>query len=82
MIYLLWMTGGDLSDVRVFTSFSHVEQEALRMAHLRKGWGSTPDWCTIQAYEGVDELTPIWGYYVHSSMSLVRYPLSPSPSRS
>lgn len=79
MIYLLWLTGGDMTDVRVFTSYAHVEQEALRMARLRKDWGVSPDWCTIRAYEGTDELTPVWGYYVHSSMSLVRYALSPSP---
>lgn len=82
MIYILYMTGGDLTDVRVFTSFSHMEQEVLRMARLRQSWGSTPDWCTVHAYEGVDELVPVWGYYVHSTLSLVRYALSPSPSGS
>jgi hypothetical protein len=82
MIYVLFPHAGERDDVRIFTSFSHVEQEALRMAQLRKGWGVDPDWCAIYAYEGVDELKPYWGYFVHSSMVLKRYPLSPSPSGS
>jgi hypothetical protein len=82
MIYILFPHGGDCHDTRVFLSFSYVEQEALRMAHLRKGWGVDPDWCVIHAYEGVDELTPIWGYSVDSFLRLRRYPISPSPSKS
>jgi hypothetical protein len=82
MIYILFPHGGERDDVRVFTSFSHVEQEALRMAHLRKSWGVSPDWCVIYAYEGVDELKPYWGYAVDSFLRLRRYPLSPSPSKS
>jgi hypothetical protein len=82
MIYVLFPHGGERDDVRIFTSFSHVEQEALRMARLRKEWGVETDWCAIYAYEGVDELKPYWGYFVDSSLVLRRYSLSLSPSRS
>lgn len=79
MLYVLFPHGGERDDIRVFATYAIIEQEVIRMATLRKSWGVNPDWCLVIAYDGVDELVPIWGYYVTSSMLLGRYAINPSP---
>lgn len=49
-------------DVTMFTTFSAVEQVALAFANRRIASGEDPDWCQIVAYDGQDELYPVFLY--------------------
>ena len=69
MLYVLLPRGTlEWDDIRVFTTFSAVEQQV------------TPD-TYILAYEGTDELTPIWIYQLEKG-KLQRWAISRSPSGS
>jgi hypothetical protein len=63
MLYLLLPVGTiDWDDIRIFTSFAHVETLA------------TPGFYVL-AYEGIDELRPVWIYQREGGF-LRRYPVS------
>ena len=64
---------------RLFTSYSAVEQAALIAARGFEQAGMDPDWCSILAYDGQDELYPIFVYTLVGSVHLRREPY-PSPS--
>lgn len=65
MLYLLVPTGNpEWEDMRLFTSFSAVEQVAVTEATRRKQQRILDAWCFVVAYEGTDELRPVWGYYL------------------
>lgn len=51
-------------DVSFFSSFALVEQTALSGARRRINEGTDPDWCCILAYDGQDELYPIFVYTI------------------
>jgi len=79
MLYLLVPTGTpEWSDMRVFTSFSAVEQIVEREALRRNQQRITDAWCYVIAYEGVDELHPVWGYYLIDGR-LQRFAITQSP---
>ena len=55
MIYLIFSIGksAEWDELRIFTSFSSVEQAALKQRA-----------CYVVAYDGVDELVPVWMYQI------------------
>jgi hypothetical protein len=63
MLYVL-LPRGDLAwdDLRLFTSFAHVESLVTTDTY-------------ILAFEGTDELTPVWIYQLEHG-KLRRYPIS------
>ena len=65
--------------VRYFQSYSAVEQAVLVAAKDFERKGGDPDWCSVIAYDGVDELLPIFLYFLVGSARLVREKF-PSPS--
>jgi hypothetical protein len=66
--------------MRFFMSYSAVEQAVLVAAKGFEADGFDPDWCCVIAYEGIDELVPVFLYTLYGSARLVRekWP-SPSP---
>jgi hypothetical protein len=73
MIYILIPNEiTDFFQIRVFDSFSNVEQimkqEAQRRPH--------PDWCRVFAYEvGLDEYIPCWIFTVTKNYDVAREPI-------
>ena len=65
-------------DVRVFTSYSAAEQAVLTAAKGFAAAGYEPDWCLLVAYEGVDELRPVFLFTISDGW-LYRQPY-PTPS--
>jgi hypothetical protein len=79
MLYLLVPTGNpEWEDMRMFTSFSAVEQVALREAKTRNQQRIMDAWCFVIAYDGVDELRPVWGYHIIDGY-LQRFAITQSP---
>jgi hypothetical protein len=66
-------------DFRFFLSFSAVEQAAFVTAKGFEQSGVSPEWCYVIAYDGVDELHPVFLYTLVGSGYLQRDPY-PSPS--
>ena len=65
MLYLLVPTGNsEWQDMRIFTTFSSLEQAVEREVRARQNQKLNENWCFVVAYEGTDELTPVWGYYI------------------
>lgn len=82
MIYLLVPTGNpEWEDMRIFTSFSAVEQVVLREAKARRQQRILDAWCFVIAYDGTDELYPVWGYHIIDGY-LQRFAITQSPSES
>lgn len=81
MLYALipcgWAAGRE--GPRYFTSYSSVEQAALTAARGFESMNLDPEWCTIIAYDGTDELYPVFLYTLIGSSHLSREPF-PSPS--
>lgn len=66
MIYLLVPTGNsEWDDMRLFTSFSAVEQTVAKGIAERKSRRESERWCFVIAYDGTDELHPVWGYMIY-----------------
>ena len=66
MIYLLVPTGHpEWDDMRMFTSFSAVEQVVAKGIDERTSKGQSERWCFVIAYDGTDELRPVWGYMIY-----------------
>ena len=80
MIYVLIPHAGrSLEDSHLFTSFSLVEQRILAVARSYREAGLDPDWGYIVAYEGLDQLHPVFLYtVVGDRLHREPYP-SPSP---
>lgn len=68
-----------LEDSHFFTSFSLVEQRFLAIARSYREAGLDPDWGFIVAYEGLDQLHPVFVYRLIGEDRLHREPY-PSPS--
>ena len=66
MLYLLVPTGNaEWEDMRIFTTFSAVEQVVETGIHQCRAAGLSDRWCFVIAYDGTDELHPIWGYVIY-----------------
>lgn len=66
-------------EVNVYSSFSAVEQFVLQVASLLARDGRDPNWCKILAYEGQDDLHPMFVYTIVASDRLHREPwINPS----
>jgi hypothetical protein len=82
MIYLLVPTGNsDWDDMRIFTTFSAVEQVVMDGIEERRKRGERDRWCFVIAYDGTDELLPLWGYMIYDGY-LQRCAITQSPSGS
>jgi hypothetical protein len=82
MLYLLVPTGdAEWHDMRIFTTFSATEQVVAKGIELRRSKGLPDRWCFVIAYDGTDELHPVWGYIIYEGI-LQRYALTQSPSES
>jgi hypothetical protein len=77
MIYILFPH--DSKNFRIFTNYTAAEQAILRSAKGFEREGHDPDWCILIAYEGIDELYPVFVYNLVGSNYLVREEV-PSPS--
>ncbi len=82
MIYLLVPTGSpEWDDMRMFTSFSAVEQVVYQGIEERKARRENERWCFVIAYDGTDEVFPVWGYMIYDGY-LQRCAITQSPSGS
>ncbi len=64
---------------RMFVSYAAAEQAALLAARGFERAGLDPDWCSIVAFEGQDELYPVFLYTLVGSTRLHRERV-PTPS--
>jgi hypothetical protein len=62
MIYVLIPKDG--SPMRLFTSFSSIEQVVVTEALTRKALGYLTPWCYVLEYEGLDELVYVMRYEI------------------
>lgn len=73
MIYLLVPTGGaEWTDLRMFTSYTCVEQIVKQGIQQRYIQRRHIDWCFVIAYEGTDELRPVFEFHITSTGDIVR----------
>ncbi len=80
MIYVLIPHAArSYQDYRLFTTFAMAEQQIFLVARGYEREGRDPDWCSLIAYEGVDELQPVFLYSVIAYDRLHRESY-PSPS--
>jgi hypothetical protein len=80
MLYMLIPhTAKSYEDFHLFTTFAMAEQQVFLTARAYERTGQDPDWCYLIAYEGTDELRPVFLYSVLTSDRLRRDPY-PSPS--
>lgn len=76
-------TATNWETVRIFTNYAAAEQSVLLAAKGFEREGYSPDWCTLIAYDGIDELLPVFVYFITDSRHLHRAPWpSPLPSES
>ena len=68
MIYVL--IPKDRTAMRLFTSFSAVEQAVLSEIPIRIALDMESDWCFVLEYNGLDELTCTRQYEIHNNSSL------------
>lgn len=66
-------------DFRMFTSYSAAEQIILHTARALSREGHSPDWCSLIAYEGLDEIHPVFVYSIVAGRLLREKWVSPSP---
>lgn len=81
MIYLLIPhRAATTDDVRLFATYGAAEQVILTAARDYARKGHHYDWCNLIAYDGIDELRPVFVYTVSTPNHLhrERFP-SPSP---
>lgn len=78
MIYILIPNEIDsFFEIRVFSSYSSVEQAAKDEGRERRSKGFDPDWCRIFAYAiGVDEYIPTWLFTLTPLLDMKRVPIS------
>ncbi len=82
MIYQLVPTGNsEWDDMRMFSSFAAVEQVVNKGINERKARRENERWCFVIAYDGADELFPIWAYIIYEGY-LQRCAITQSPSES
>jgi hypothetical protein len=63
--------------MRLFSTYAAMEVEVLEKARYRKERSVDPDWCFVIAFDGSDELKPVWNYYINKrSLRLDRFPVN------
>jgi len=63
MLYMLVpRSARSWSHFRMFLTYASAEQTALTVARGIVKEGRNPDWCEIVAYDGVEELQPVFVY--------------------
>ena len=67
--------------MRIFTTFSAVEQVVAKGIEERVARKEHERWCFVIAYDGTDELLPMWGYMIYEGY-LQRCAITQSPSES
>ncbi len=73
MIYLLVPTGNaEWTDLRMFTSFSCVEQIMKQGIERRRIQRRHVEWCFVVAYEGGDEIYPAFEYHITEHGTIIR----------
>lgn len=82
MIFAIIPREPDPAGFRLFTSYSAMEQVMLGTALVRKSNGQSYAWCFGVAYDGVDELLPVWMYSIQDSGILSREYVTSLPSKS
>jgi hypothetical protein len=70
MIFVL-VVGGQ-TDIRLFQSYSAVEQVMKRGIQTASKRGQPPNWCYVIEYTGIDELLPTFAYYINDFGDIVR----------
>jgi hypothetical protein len=82
MLYLLVpIVSTEWREMRLFTTFSAVEQVVAAGIAERQANGVPDRWCYVIAYDGTDEVFPVWGYVIYEGY-LQRFAITPSPSES
>jgi hypothetical protein len=77
MIYVLIPIWAEWHDMRLFSTYAAMEVEVLEKARYRKERSVDPDWCFVIAFDGSDELKPVWNYYINKrSLRLDRFPVN------
>ena len=66
-------------NLRIFMNYSAAEQAVLNSARGFLREGRNPDWCYLVAYDGADEVYPVFLYVLEGARHLKRYPY-PTPS--
>lgn len=80
MLYIIVPhTTSTWENLRIFTSFSAAESAIFIAARGYLKEGHDPDWCYLVAYDGTDELFPVYLYTIVAPDRLRRYPY-PNPS--
>ncbi len=67
------------ADIMVFTTYSAAEQAILRTARALDDNDQEYHWCSMVAYDGQDELYPVFLYTISTLDRLHREPY-PTPS--
>ena len=80
-VYLLVPTGGaEWEDMRIFATYSSVEQVMKRGIQERKAARKFVQWCFVIMYDGTDELSPVFEFHITEEGTIIR--TTPSPSES
>lgn len=73
MIYMLVPTGGaEWEDMRLFSEFSAVEQVVRQGIDKRRLHKKHVQWCFVIAYDGTDELIPIFEFHITDTGAIIR----------
>ena len=81
MIYMLIPTGGaEWEDMRLFSEFSAVEQVMKRGINERRLRKKHLEWCFVIAYDGTDELKPVFEFHITQIGDIIRTSSSLSES--
>lgn len=72
MLYVIVPNNAKWRDLSYFVSYSAMEQFVLNFARIQMRLPSEVAWCEIYAYDGTDELHPIFKYTIHPELFLER----------
>lgn len=73
MIFLLVPTGNaEWSDMRMFTSYSSVEQVMKQGIQQCRNKKRFVQWCFVVAYEGGDEVYPVFEFHITETGDIIR----------
>ncbi len=79
MYVLVPLAARSRNHIRMFGNYSAAEQIALTVARALEAEGKNPEWCEVIAYDGLDELYPVFIFTLVGALRLERDPW-PSPS--
>lgn len=72
MLYVVVPIDAKWRDLSFFTSYSAMEQFVLNFARIQKRRPSIMSWCEVYAYDGEDELHPVFKYTIQENLTLSR----------